>query len=146
MIKSRRIKTSEIIVDENKIVIRTPSNKPQSEIHEMVEKKARWILDKQKEYREYKKEINNPVFESGSTLPYLGSNYPLEVHGNYEGDTNIRFQRGKFVFLFSTNEWSRNQIKSLYEEWLKQKSTEGILHQGKRIFKGIKDRNPKNSN
>jgi predicted metal-dependent hydrolase len=138
VIKSKRVKTSEIIVDENRIVIRTPSNKPQSEIHQIIEKKVRWILDKQKQYSAFKKEINKPVFESGSTLPYLGRNYPLEIRENSGGEGNIRFQRGKFVFLFSTNEWTRNQIKSLYEEWLKQRAQKIFSNKVKEYSKELK--------
>jgi predicted metal-dependent hydrolase len=152
VIKSKRVKTSEIIVDENRIVIRTPSNKPQLEIDKMVERKARWILDKQKEYRTRQKEINRPAFESGSTLPYLGRNYSLEVSENYQGYPDLRFQSGKFVFLFRDNESSRNRIKVLYEEWLERKaniifnkkvkeySTELNVDVKKLVIKKLKDR------
>ena len=40
VITSKRVKTSEIIVDENKIVVRTPMNKSLEESRKMVESKA----------------------------------------------------------------------------------------------------------
>jgi predicted metal-dependent hydrolase len=43
IIKSKRIKTSEIIVDANNITIRTPINKDKSEIQRIVLDKASWI-------------------------------------------------------------------------------------------------------
>jgi len=52
VIKSKRIKTSEIIVEANNVTIRTPLNKDLSEIRRIVSDKASWILKKQKEYRE----------------------------------------------------------------------------------------------
>ena len=52
-----KIRTASEILDECKIVIRTPSNKPQSEseIERMMGGKAKLILDK--------KEINKPTFQ-----------------------------------------------------------------------------------
>ncbi|HZA06482.1 MAG TPA: hypothetical protein VE619_02155, partial [Nitrososphaeraceae archaeon] len=52
IIKSKRIKTSEIIVDAYEVTIRTPLNKDISEITKLVLDKASWILKKQKEYKE----------------------------------------------------------------------------------------------
>lgn len=58
LIRSKRIKTSEIIVDENNILVRTPFKKSISEINKVVEDKAKWILNKQREYKEHQKKIN----------------------------------------------------------------------------------------
>ena len=57
VIKSRRIKTSELIVDRYEVVVRTPFDKPDHEIRNIVKDKANWILKKQKEYREMNPEI-----------------------------------------------------------------------------------------
>ena len=46
IIKSKRVKTSEIIVDADKVTIRMPLNKDMSEIHGIVSDKASWILKK----------------------------------------------------------------------------------------------------
>jgi predicted metal-dependent hydrolase len=43
LVKSKRVKTSEIIVDENKILVRTPFDKSQFEIDKLLEGKAKWI-------------------------------------------------------------------------------------------------------
>lgn len=79
IIKSKRVKTSEIIVDANKVIIRTPLNKDLSEIHRIVSDKARWILKKQKEYKETIPQIVRPSYKEGSTLPYFGRNYRLRI-------------------------------------------------------------------
>lgn len=79
VIKSRRIKTSELIVDRNEVVVRTPFDKPDHEIQNIVKDKANWILKKQKEYRGMDPEITKPTFGENSTLPYLGKNYPLKI-------------------------------------------------------------------
>jgi predicted metal-dependent hydrolase len=73
IIRSKRIKTSEIIVDaDNKITIRTPLGKDISEIRNLVLGKASWILKKQKQHKEMVPEVLKPSFQEGSTLPYLG--------------------------------------------------------------------------
>ena len=76
---TRRRKTSEIIVDKDMVEIRTPFDKPDQEIRNIVKDKANWILKKQKEYRDMTPEILKSKFEDGSTLPYLGKNYPLNA-------------------------------------------------------------------
>ena len=70
IIKSKRVKTSEIIVDSDKVTIRTPLNKNLSEIRRIVSDKASWIIKKQKEYKEAIPQITKPTFEEGSTLPW----------------------------------------------------------------------------
>jgi len=62
IIKSRRVKTSEIIVDSDKILVRVPFNKPASEIHEIVKKKANWIIKKQLEYKRLNPQIIKTTF------------------------------------------------------------------------------------
>jgi predicted metal-dependent hydrolase len=90
IIKSKRVKTSEIIVDADKVTIRTPLNKELSEIQAILLDKARWILKKQKEYKEAIPELIKPTFEEDSILPYLGRNYPLIIHKEQE---NTSFHR-----------------------------------------------------
>ena len=54
IVKSKRRKTSEIIIDD-KIVIRTPIAKPLKEIKGIMEDKKQWIFKKQLEYSDRKK-------------------------------------------------------------------------------------------
>lgn len=121
LIRSKRVKTSEIIVDENNILVRTPFRKSQLEINKIVEDKARWILNKQREYREHKKKLSKPTFRKESKLPYLGRNYNLEIRPNQQGLTNLIFNKGKFIFLLPSAS-SFDQIKKLYENWLYERA------------------------
>ena len=72
VIKTRRIKTSELIVDADTITVRAPYDKDKREIQKLVLDKASWILKKQKEYKETTSEITKPSFKENTTLPYLG--------------------------------------------------------------------------
>jgi predicted metal-dependent hydrolase len=120
LVKSRRVKTSEIIVDENNILIRTPFDKSQFEIDKLLEGKAKWIVEKQREYREHQKKISKPTYRSESTLPYLGKNRKLEIRPNHQEKPTLVFNEGKFIFLSPDN--SISQIKQLYENWLYERA------------------------
>lgn len=71
IIRSKGIKTSEIIVDADKVTIRTPLNKDISGIRKLVLGKASWILKKQKQRKEMAAEIVKPSFLEGG-MPSLG--------------------------------------------------------------------------
>src|SRR5918999_2726418 len=62
IIKTKRIKTSELIVDANTITVRAPLDKDKSEIWRLVLDKASWILKKQRESKDIIPEITRPSF------------------------------------------------------------------------------------
>jgi predicted metal-dependent hydrolase len=117
IIKSKRVKTSEIIVDADKVTIRTPLDKDLSEIQKILLDKASWILKKQKEYKEAVPELIKPTFEEDSTLPYLGRNYPLNIV-NKQSKNSIEFVNGEFVFRLKLSKSSNDLIQKLYQDWL----------------------------
>jgi predicted metal-dependent hydrolase len=51
VIKSNRRKTSQITVDADEVIVRTPLTKKHSEIKKIVKNKARWIYKKQLEFK-----------------------------------------------------------------------------------------------
>lgn len=51
VIKSKRRKTSQIMVDGEEVIVRTPVTKNNSEIKKIVESKAQWIFKKQLEFK-----------------------------------------------------------------------------------------------
>ena len=118
IIKTRRRKTSEIIVDKDIVEIRTPLDKPDYEIRNIVRNKANWILKKQKEYRDMIPEVLKPTFKDGSTLPYLGKNYPLKIL-NREARNSIGFVDGQFIFnIWPSNSVTPQYVEKLYDHWL----------------------------
>jgi predicted metal-dependent hydrolase len=127
IIKSKRIKTSEIIVDPDKVTIRTPLNKSQSDIERIISGKASWILKKQKEYKETIQLIIKPTYEEGSTLPYLGRNYPLRIIKN-QSEYNIKLCDGEFTIEIKSSKHSPAKIKCLYEDWLMEKAKSTFKH------------------
>src|SRR5215216_8118855 len=80
IIKTGRVKTSEVIVDaDTTVTVRTPLEKNKHEIQRIVLDKASWILQKQREYRESLPQLTKLTFKENSTLPYRGKNYPLVI-------------------------------------------------------------------
>src|SRR5215216_8189071 len=81
IIKTGRVKTSEVIVDADTttITVRTPLEKNKHEIQRIVLDKASWILQKQREDRESLPQLTKLTFKENSTLPYRGKNYPLVI-------------------------------------------------------------------
>jgi predicted metal-dependent hydrolase len=125
IVRSRRRKTSEIIVDAENVIIRTPYDKSIEEIEHMVREKANWIRTKQSEYKSASPVIVRPVFEEGSTLPYLGVNYPFRmVNGHKESNSNenAKLVNGEFQIFSRSSRPSRKRIRFLYEEWLLEKA------------------------
>lgn len=137
LIRSKRRKTSEIIVDKNsQIIIRVPFEKTISEIEQILNDKIKWAITKQKEFRNELRDIIKPTYENNSTLPYLGRNYELQIQYLDNNDSNqkserIRFIDNKFIVcmynisnkdhLDNNKKATTNQIEKisrLYNDWL----------------------------
>jgi predicted metal-dependent hydrolase len=126
IIKTGRVKTSEVIVDANTttITVRTPLEKNKHEIQRMVLDKASWILEKQREFRKNTSQLIKPTFKENSTLPYLGKNYPLVIikkknKNKKQSENELQLTNGEFVATIkSSSKNSKSLIKSLYESWL----------------------------
>jgi predicted metal-dependent hydrolase len=127
IVKSKRVKTSEIIVESDKVTIRTPLNKSQSDIEGIISGKASWILKKQKEYKETIPQIIKPTYGEGSTLPYLGRNYPLRIIKN-QSEYNIKFCDGEFTIEMESSKASPAKIKKIYESWLMERARPIFKH------------------
>jgi predicted metal-dependent hydrolase len=120
--RSKRIKTSELIVDSDRIEVRTPLNKSLEDTRNIILGKAEWILKKQKQYQQMIQDIIIPTFEENSTLPYLGKNYPLKINKN-QSTNAMRFVDGEFVADITNsdvNENAKSQARELYEGWLRR--------------------------
>lgn len=125
VIRSKRLKTSEVIVDDNSVVIRVPYNKPDSEIDNILKTKRHWIIDRKQEFHKAHKQIKKSNFAIGSTLPYLGKNYRI-AKDSHNNNWHLEFLNGKFVF--STNDLSRSNLSDIYEKWLLKKSEKLFLN------------------
>ena len=57
IIKSKRTKTSQIVVDKDNVIVRTPFMKSKSEIQDIIKEKLPWIYKKQLEFKNTKNSV-----------------------------------------------------------------------------------------
>ena len=68
IVKSKRRKTSQIIVDSKGVLVQTPLSKKDSEIKRMVSNKKEWIFKKRLEFKDKRK---NKLKTKTKTIQYL---------------------------------------------------------------------------
>lgn len=128
LIKTKRRKTCEVIVDRSEIILRAPFGISIKEIENLLNEKINWISQKQKEIKRLKPEIAVPVFKNGSTLPFLGNNYILETIFRKHQKDELIFENNKFIaYLDDDNDYDlkrERRIDKLYFEWLNSKASE----------------------
>jgi predicted metal-dependent hydrolase len=140
LVRSRRVKTCEIIIDdENTVVIRSPYSKPIAEIEGLLKNKMNWISRKQIEYlrKEHRIEIIRPTFQNNSTVPYLGRNLKLNIIQSYSTDKDaLEFKSNQLLaFIKTDNKVSasnydtmfKTRVKSLYEKWLARQANDVFM-------------------
>jgi predicted metal-dependent hydrolase len=121
VIKTGRIKTSELIVDADTVTVRAPLEKDKLEIQKLVLNKASWILKKQKEFREPTPQLTKPSFKENTSLPYFGKNIPIIINKN-QGANNLEIVDEKFEINIKRKKLSSDFLKKLYENWLAEKA------------------------
>jgi predicted metal-dependent hydrolase len=97
-----------------------PLGKSSDQVYQLVKSSSRWIFQQQLRLREHndKKLI---TYCDGSTLPYLGRQYPLRIiDGENEAPESFSFDRGKFIAKAKCKE--PKIIKALYEKWLENRA------------------------
>lgn len=133
LIKSKRRKTCEVIVEKDEITIRAPFDKPIKEVESILNDKIKWISQKQKEIQIQKSEIVKPSFDDGSTLSYLGKNYKLKIIYEDKSEEKIEFYHDTFIVYLHIKENNlEEKIRYLYEDWL--------MYHADQIFKDKVDR------
>jgi predicted metal-dependent hydrolase len=141
LIKSKRRKTSEVIVDKDEITIRAPFDKTIPEIEKVLDDKIRWIIKKQKEYEHAPQEILKPTFLPNSPLPYLGKNYNVKIISDNKKRNSIEIV-DDYLLLFIENfdinmniDLLKYKIRYLYNKWLSQQAKELFVTKIKNIVK-----------
>ncbi len=79
IVHSSRKKTVAIYVEPTIVTIRAPKRLSREKIRSLVEKKARWIFDKQERIIRERRLHPPKEFVSGESFPYLGRQYRLKV-------------------------------------------------------------------
>ena len=120
--KTKRRKTSQISVDKDNVVVRTLSTKSNGEIKQMLQLKAKWIFEKQDQFKRQKSAIVKPTFSKDTTVPYLGKNCILKINLDQK-KKSIQFTDSKFTINLSGKRFLRKEVQESYEQWLITKAT-----------------------
>lgn len=108
VIKSRRRKTSQIMVDKDEVIIRTPITKNNSEIKKIVENKAQWIFRKQLEFKK-RRDVNYvPKKYTRQFLLKRVNHYTSKV-GIHPSKVNIKKMRTRWGSASKDNMISLNE-------------------------------------
>ena len=122
VVKSNRRKTSQITVDKDSVVVRTPVSKRMAEIKEIVDGKKQWIFRKQLQFQKRSSVVQKPTFISGSKLSYLGRNITLKILKNRKTEA-VTLKKDTITISIKSKRISKNTIKKLYQKWLMKKAT-----------------------
>jgi predicted metal-dependent hydrolase len=117
----RRSKTEIIVLDNIKVKVLAPTEKPIDKIHQIVKLNSKWIFQKQIRLCQHKN--TKLMYSDGSILPYLGREYLLQVldSNGSNGHESFSFKKGKFIVEAKGNE--PYMIRTLYERWLEKRAT-----------------------
>ena len=137
IIKSNRRKTSQITVDKDSVVVRTPISKTTSEIKKIVDGKKKWIFRKQLEFQKQNSVILKPSYLAGSKLPYLGRSLTLKILKNRKTES-VRFKNNIIIVSLKSKRSSKTQVKKIYQKWLMEKSSKLFETRISKISKKLK--------
>jgi predicted metal-dependent hydrolase len=100
LVKSKRRKTSEIIVneDEDELILRILFHKSIAEVDNLIDSRFRWIITRQKDFREKRSGLVTPTFSEASKIPYLGLEYEIQVIKRDKIDFRIKIRYPSFFF------------------------------------------------
>ena len=120
IIKSGRIKTSQITIDKNGVVVRIPNTKSIPETKLMVLSKAQWIFKKRLHYKNQVPQIPQITFKKYSTIPFKGKNYPFEVISGR--NVGVKLVKNTIQFHITQKRHTIPQLQKMYQEWLVKKA------------------------
>jgi len=129
--RGKRKKTAAIhVTPAATVVISVPRDMEEERVCEIIEKKARWILEK-KEFMSSRGHFNvTKEFVSGESFLYLGKQYRLKVIKSAARENACRLIAGRFQVQIGEDldaESGREAIKKALVEWYRKHAEEKLL-------------------
>ena len=123
------------------ITVFSPRHLDDEKIRMIVQKKARWILEKQKQVESNRYSNSMKEFVSGESFPYLGKLYRLKVMKTAE-DTirKCRLVNGRFLVEINGNhetEVNRTVVKKALVDWYLERAETKIKERVDRFSQQI---------
>jgi predicted metal-dependent hydrolase len=112
------------------VVISVPRDLEEERVCEIIEKKARWIIEK-KEFMNSRSHFNViKEFVSGESFLYLGKQFRLKVTKSSSRENSCRLVAGRFQVQIEEDldaESHKEAVKKALVEWYKKHAEEKIL-------------------
>ena len=116
LIKSKRIKTSQITVTTEGVTVRTPQTKNADDIKNMIHQRLQWIFKKQLHFAKQKKS----VFSTKSSLSIQGKDYKINIIPNNVEKT--RLVGNTIEFSIPQKRHTTRQIQIQYQAYLEKRA------------------------
>lgn len=129
--RGRRKKTVAIHIQPNiTVVVLSPQLMETEKIKKIVQKRAKWIIEKQEKLKKIKSGLSKKDFMSGETFPYLGRNYRLKVtRSDSLKEEKCKLLNGRLHVCINKKLQGRAVKKSVREklvEWYMERAEEKI--------------------
>ncbi|WP_230425684.1 M48 family metallopeptidase [Spartinivicinus ruber] len=105
-----------------RVCAHAPSTASDAEVLEAVKKRARWIYQQLRNFREQLTHITPRQYISGESYYYLGKQYMLKVLESPEVAPNVKLFRGKLEVTVQKR--NPKKVQALIESWYKSRAKE----------------------
>lgn len=109
------------VTSPTQVIVLAPSTLGEDKIKEIVKKKARWILEKQKHLKKLELLFPKKEFTSGEQVLFLGRRYRLKIIRSAEGERSGLHVSGRKILVTIdhrlTEEEKKESIKEALVEW-----------------------------
>ncbi|WP_375750016.1 M48 family metallopeptidase [Vibrio sp. HN007] len=110
-------------------VVTAPDDADRTDIHEAVMKRAKWVYDALKEFRDHLEYVQPKNYVSGEMQFYLGRRYVLKIVEDNDALHTVKMTRGKLLITLTRfNEDKTAMVKALVSNWYKVRA-ERIFHE-----------------
>lgn len=134
VIRTTRIKTADIRVEEGVVYIVVPSGISLEKINQVLKSKHRWIVQKLAVQRQIMPPSNRK-YVSGESVPYLGRNYRLKVEMNHFKPAKLTNGRLVVTVPQDAGPNQANMVRNSVIRWYKRHAEEKLSEKVARYSK-----------
>lgn len=135
VIRTQRIKSADIRVEDGAVSIVVPDTLDAKRIDKLLSDKKTWIRSKLKLHKDAQATSSSKKFISGEAFPYLGRNYRLKV---YRGAfTPIKLVQGQLTVTVPNGNKNPDAIRNALIHWYKEKAENKLGEKVERLVKTI---------
>jgi predicted metal-dependent hydrolase len=121
--RGRRQKTVAVAVDPlDGVRVRAPGDTPIARLDDIVHRKARWILQRQRRHEDLPPPPSPREFVSGETFGYLGRQYRLKLERTANPNDCVRIAEGRLIVPVARKESSRGRPRERLVAWYRERA------------------------